>query len=116
MRPLCGAQRHGPICLRQFRIHFFHGTQVGRDSGTVATGDRTRQRTLPALQRVLQRGPRQRREDAFGDSGGVARDQFLAEQLLAGQRVAQGFDSVEDDLTMHGLVLIDRHNKELESQ
>ncbi len=25
------------------------------------------------------------------------------------------FDSVEDDLTMHGLMLIDRYNKELET-
>ncbi len=95
MRTLCGAQRVGPICLRELRDPLRRAPQVAGDRGRVATGDRAGQRRLPTLQRVLQRRPRQRTDHPLGDAAGRVADHLLPQQLLSPQRRPQRLDGVE---------------------
>ena len=69
--------------------------QMTGDRGGVTAGDRTGQRRLAALQRVLQRRPGQRADHPLGDAARLVADQFLAEQFLPPQRGAQRLDGVE---------------------
>ena len=59
-------------------IHFGERPQVPGDRGRVTAGDRSGQRRLPALQRVLQRCPRQRTDHPLGDAAGRVADQSPA--------------------------------------
>ncbi len=76
-------------------IHFGECPQMAGDRGRVTAGDRSGQRRLAPLQRVLQRCPRQRADHPLGDAAGRVADEFLPEQLLTPQRGPQRLDGVE---------------------
>ena len=66
-----------------------------RDGGGVATGHRTGQSSLAALQRVVQRRAGQWADDPLGDPPGCVTDELLTQQLLALQCRSQRLDRVE---------------------
>jgi hypothetical protein len=53
--------------------------QVCRHRGSVAAGNRSGERRLTTLQRVLQRGAGKRSEDPFGQAAGSRPNQFLSD-------------------------------------
>ncbi len=67
------------------------------DGGGVTARDRTRERSLSALERVLQRRAGQRGDDPLREAAGRVHDQFLAEQFLPCQRRSQRLDGVQQD-------------------
>jgi beta-lactamase superfamily II metal-dependent hydrolase len=79
---LRGAQRIGPIRLRQFGIHFSQCPQVIGDRAGIAAGNRTGQCCLSPLQRILQRRACQRTDHPLGDAARFVTDELLPEQLL----------------------------------
>ena len=97
MRALGGPQGVHPVCLGQLRIDPAQRGQMLGDRGRVAAGDRAGERGLATLQRVLQRRPGQRPDDAFGDAAGLVVDGLLPEQFAAAQRGAQRLERVGDD-------------------
>ena len=68
---------------------------MSRNRGSVTADDRARQRRLPALQRVLERRPRQRTDHPLGNAAGCVADQFLPQQLLTPQRGPQRLNGIE---------------------